>query len=138
MIIEPIMKILQDANIGVIGTSIFGYYMPPDVNTGILVVSSLSGASISYETPNFRKDDRFQIITRAPSSTAALNLMRKVSIALTLTKDQTIPSLQTGIPDLCFIYIRPAHDPIVFPRLQSGLTECSLNLSATYSFRVYD
>jgi hypothetical protein len=134
MLVEPIMNRLESAGLGTIGQSIFGHYMPAEVRSGILVLSSLAGNSISYETPGFRMDDRFQVIVRDTTAQNAMDVGRSVRDALVATERFVMPSGVAGVPNMLVSYIRPISDPILFPRAQSGLFECSLNSEITYAF----
>jgi len=134
MLAEPIMYLLEQANIGLIGGSnLYGYFMPGDINAGVVILPSLGGNHIAYETPGWRKDDTFQVLSRASTGYAARAMAMQVQAALLSTKQQMVPSQVTGSPAILFSYIRAMHDPIIFPRQLGNQWEASVNYQASYA-----
>ena len=134
MQVEPIIWMLQIAGLGIPGKNLFQDFMPSSVETGILILSPLGGNKIDWELGSaYRRDDTFQIISRAPNRQIAYNQAAPIVRALTITSEITVPAT-TSTPPILFKYIRPTQDPIVYPRQVDQLWECSLNFETTYVF----
>lgn len=137
MILEPVAQYLLGQGLArAFGVDLFCVYMPLDVKNAILLVSQLGGNHINYQLPGWRKNDPFQIVVRAQDPVAGKALAWRVQTALAAIEQggpvaMSYPADPT-IPALTVRYIRPAHDPVVFPRLQSGLWEINTNFNATY------
>jgi hypothetical protein len=130
MQVEPLVSLLVNANLGVAGQTIFIDYMSENINSGILLLSSLAGNTIDYELPGWRWHDSFQAIIRSPDRAAGMALAIQVKNALTILQD-TVVSAPSG-QSYSLRYLRPIHDPIVYPRQLGGVWEISINFNACY------
>jgi len=125
---EQVAKMLADASLGTLGTTIFVHGMPPTIKTGLVVLSALSGNDIDYAgLPDLRREG-FQVIARDTGAPAAMALAVQASNALTLPASwRQLPAFDS-IPAAWVLYIRPRHSPFVFPRSDVGdVYEASVN-----------
>jgi hypothetical protein len=135
MQLEPFANLIVQAGLGVMGQSLFLHYMPPSIDSAIVILPSLAGSAISYEMPGWRKDAGFQVIVRDPLVAKGEPLARQIMAALTITKQTLLPSYGPGMPALLLAYCRPMQDPIVFARQKSGSWEVSVNYRAAYAIQ---
>lgn len=123
--LEELAKRLEEAGIGIRGRTIMVYFMPPNVDGGVLLRIGLDGAEIDHELPGYRPRASFQLIVRAKTYDIGFDVTRRASEALTLPAETTLGSLR-------FNYCRPRHDPIVYPRSSGAGLEFSVNFDVNY------
>jgi len=123
MKIEPLAEYLESEGIAKAGKDLFAYYMPDSVSEGILLISSLEGTPIDTELPGYRKTG-FQVIIRHDDHVKGRALADQVSSALTMSN--------TTLTDMYVNYIRPRHEPVVFPSSEGDFLEFSVNYDANY------
>lgn len=120
---EPIATYLQDRGIGIVGESIFAYTLPPDLDMAIAIIPPLSGTPIDAELPGYRRG-KFQVIVRTPTHQDGDTIARQIMSELTLVNSQIGP--------MSIKYIRPRHEPVVYPSSKGDLLETSVNYDAVY------
>jgi len=98
-------------------------HMPNNVKRGILILHQLSGATIDPNLPNYRKT-RFQAIIRETSFQSGYDLAKQVSAALEVAR--------VTVGTVYIHFVRPLHDPVGFPRADSGFIEFSVNFETAY------
>lgn len=124
MKLEPIAEFLEDEGIGTAGKDLFVYHMPEGVSEGVLLVSPLSGEKIDYELPNYRVS-KFQVIVRHSSYREGVALAVMVMNAITLSNTDVLNGIFVK-------YMRPRHEPVVFPSSKGDNLEISVNYDAVY------
>jgi len=125
MKLEGIQDYLEAEDVGETGVDLFINHMDDEVKEGVVLMSPLTGTYIDHELPNYRKGS-FQVIVRARDYESGDELARTISDLLTLE------NTRTTIDDMAIKYMRPKHEPIVFPRLQGGGLEFSVNFEVAY------
>ena len=53
MQLEPFANLIVQAGLGVMGQSLFLHYMPPSIDSAIVILPSLAGSAISFEMPGW-------------------------------------------------------------------------------------
>tara|TARA_R110000851_G_C13102760_1_gene569250 strand:- start:33162 stop:33545 length:384 start_codon:yes stop_codon:yes gene_type:complete len=124
MKLEPIAQHLVTEDVAEQGVDLFIYNMPSGVEIGILLISSLSGTEIDYELPGFKRTS-FQAIVRHTEFVEGRELADLVSSTLTLKNG-------TMLDNLLVRYIRPRHEPVVYPVSEGDYLEFSINFDAVY------
>ena len=136
MRMEPLINYLEQAGVGIPGETLFMHSMPPDIGFGVMLLPSLAGSPISFETLEFRKDVGFQAIVRSPTYARGIVLAQKVFDVLTITKRTLFPAIpEQNIPAMLVSYIRPQQDPQPYPRLEDNSLEVSTNFFMTYAIQ---
>lgn len=124
MNLEAIANYLVTQGVGISGQSLFVYRMPPAINEGILLISDLKGTEIDYELPGFKRTT-FQAIVRHTEHVAGRALADLVSSTLTLENGFVLSNLLVR-------YIRPRHEPVMYPVSEGDYLEFSVNFDAVY------
>jgi hypothetical protein len=125
MKLEPLAQYLKDQDIAIPGTDLFIYEMPSSVKVGILILTSLSGTNINYELPDYRKTT-FQVIVRHTDHVKGRELAELVSSGLTMS-GATLEGMSVN-------YIRPKHEPVVYPVSEGDFLEFSVNFDANFCY----
>ena len=113
---ETLVAIIQASGLGIPGKTLFHTHMPAGIGAGILVMARVPVMIDPYT--DLRKGT-FQVIVRAATIQAASGLA-----------EQLMPVLMTeGAKhgEVRFLFIKPEHDPLVFPRTEGGQFEASVN-----------
>ena len=112
----PLLNILQDAGLGVSGSTLFLNMLPSEATQGILLRNPLRGTDIDYELIDYYKT-QFQLIVRTTGDKLIDGEMeiRAVLKALTINERQ--------VEDHYFKYCRPHTEPVVFPISKGNLIE---------------
>lgn len=124
MKIEPVAEYIEDEGIAFAGTDLFAYHMPEDVEEGVLLLPPLTGEKIDYELPDYRTSS-FQIIVRHKSHAKGVALAEMIMSLLTLSNSTVLNGLSVK-------YMRPRHEPVVFPSSKGDYLEISVNYDAVY------
>lgn len=128
--VEHIANVLAAANVGEIGKTLFAHRMPAEVTKGVLVLAPLAGDEIDHELPGWRRG-RFQIIARARTPLEATMLALQATLALTWHKTRILPEAPP-FPAVEVRYLRPMHDPAVYPKSEGNLVEASVNFETAH------
>lgn len=124
---EGLLKRLEDAELGKIGTTLTVNTMPISVTKGICLRSNISGDEINYEIPGLGRG-QYRIITRASSAEASKQLLLKAIDALGVNGQiEEIGSMRVR-------YNRPITTPMTFPVSDGNLRESSVNMKICYEF----
>lgn len=123
MKLDVLAQALEDALVGKIGRDIFVHFMPDQIVEGVLLLNSLSGAAIDHELPGYRRST-FQVIVRHQDYDEGEALARTVAGILTM-EYETFTGVTTR-------YVRPKHDPVVYPVSKGDNLEFSVNYEAVY------
>lgn len=113
---EAIVSMIQTAGLGTVGVSLFHSHMPAQVLNGVLVMTRVPIANDPYS--GLRKGP-FQVVVRSQDLEEAHNKASQIMKALT-TDGVTVG-------EVSFLFIKPAHEPLVFPRTEGSLFEASVN-----------
>lgn len=125
MRLEGLAERLQSAGVGQIGKTIFAYFMPENVERGVLLRVGLDGATIDHELPGYRPDATFQLIVRSKAYGDGFDLIEQAVATLTMPAEEKIGAYR-------FNFCRPRHEPIVYPRGAGAGLEFSVNFDANY------
>lgn len=123
MNLAPLAEYLELEDIAVAGKDLFLYQMPSTVSVGILLLTPLSGTEIDYYLPGYRKTT-FQVIVRHTDHVEGQALAELISATLTLANKQ--------LTNMNVNYIRPKHEPVVYPVSEGDFLEFSVNYDANY------
>lgn len=129
MKLELIAKVIEDANLGVIGQTIFVNSMPAEVQKGVVLKNPLAGIDISPYLPGYYRG-RLQAIVRAPTHEDGDNLAELVGRSLKMFNREFRDT--DGSLLLKVNHIFPAQLPIVYPHTPSRSIEWSLNYVTSY------
>lgn len=120
---EALIAIIKDAGLGVIGKTLFQSHMPAECKEGALVLTRV-GVMIDPYT-GLRKGP-FQVIVRAGSIVTAHDRASAIMKAL-MTEGTTKGGVR-------FQFIKPEHEPLVFPRTEGASFEASVNYNFAASW----
>lgn len=120
---EALIATIKDAGLGVIGTTLFQSHMPAECKAGILV---LARVPIMIDPYTGLRKGPFQVIVRAPKITEAHQKATLVMKAL-----MTEGTQKGGVT---FKFIKPEHEPLVFPRTEGSQFEASVNYNFAASW----
>lgn len=127
MDLDALAAYIADSGLGVVtgrDKTIFVYDMPEKVARGVLLKLPDDGVPIDHELPGYRKTG-FQVIVRDNDYVKGMKAANDISTALNLSN--------TTVGTMSCRFIRPKHEPIVFPVSQGDTLEFSVNFDATYS-----
>ncbi|NQZ53219.1 MAG: hypothetical protein HRT93_03085 [Piscirickettsiaceae bacterium] len=124
MKLEPIAGYLESKGIAFAGEDLFADHMPENVEEGVLLVSPLIGEQIDYDLPNYRKTS-FQVIVRHTDRKKGVALAEMVMEALTLGNTDALTGISVK-------YMRPRHEPVIFPSSKGDYLEISVNYDTAY------
>ncbi|ATW57955.1 hypothetical protein CNR34_00022 [Pseudomonas phage nickie] len=113
---SAIVALIQQSGLGIPGKNLFHTHMPAGNAKGILVMARVPVMIDPYT--DLRKGT-FQVIVRAANILDASGLATQLMPVLT-----TEGARQGGVR---FLFIKPEHDPLVFPRTEGGQFEASVN-----------
>jgi len=120
---ETAAKILQDAQLGVPGQSLFIFHVPDAVKSCIVIIDSLDGVERDESLPGYKKAS-FKVIVRQADYTSAVSIANKVVAALDLHRQ--------SVNGIYINRMRATHDPIAFPVPDSDVIEVAVNMAAIY------
>lgn len=124
MSLEAIAAILEDAGLGIMGSSIFVHNIPASATNGILIRQLRGGAIIDPELPGWRRWT-FMMIVRATELNTGMDLMRQAVEALSSENEHVEQ-------DLLWKYRRPESEPMVYPLSSGANYELQVNIDACY------
>lgn len=124
------VDLLVAAGVGVPGSTIFTHFMPGECTRGVLLRNNLGGVEICHELPGYYQSEP-QAIVRAQTIEDGERLAELVMAALTVHQTRILRD-NTGRDVMQLNYLRPRHEPIVFPRSDGNGREWSINFSACY------
>lgn len=113
---DAVVARIQQSGLGIPGKTLFHTHMPAGHTRGILVMARVPVMIDPYT--KLRKGT-FQVIVRAATIPDASALAVQLMSALT-----TEGAKQGAVR---FLFIKPEHDPLVFPRTEGGQFEASVN-----------
>ena len=117
---------LQSNGVGITGANvdgIFVYSMPEDAVPAVLLLDPPDGVPIDHELPDYYKTT-FQIVVRHTEHQEGRALADEVSDVLNFEN--------RAIGDFRFNYIRPKHQPYVFPGSKGEFLEFSINFETSF------
>lgn len=125
MRVEPLAQFLEDQGVGTLATNIFVNFIPDEIAVGLMIHSGLMQTKIDAELPGYRAGASFQIVVRAQQYEPGYALIQAAMDAIT-----TEQRLQLG--NMLFNFIRPKHEPVVYPLSTGNLIELSVNFDCNY------
>lgn len=111
-----VVGVIELAGKGISGKTLFHTHMPAGKGEGVLV---LSRVPVSIDPYTGLKKGTFQVITRST------NVLTSHSLAVEIMKVLETEGAKHGEVD--FKFIKPQHEPLVFPRTDGGQFEASVN-----------
>jgi hypothetical protein len=121
---KVLAKRLEQKGVGKLGETIFANNVPSHVLLAVGIYSKLTGATIDYELPGYRKTG-FQVVVRCQDYEVGEELMHKAVQALTILMTENLPGHEVK-------YMRPRHELVSFPVSSGNLTEFSVNFDVAY------
>jgi len=121
--LAQVASILEQEGFGTPGVDIFIFFMPDDVEQGILLVDTIVGTRIDHELPGYR-NGKFQLIVRHQDYEEGMKLALDASEALTI--------LETEYDDVIIKYLRPRTDPVAFPPSEGDNLEFAAVFDSAY------
>lgn len=115
-LLDSIITLIQTNSLGVPGKTLFRDYMPSDIKSGTLV---LARVAIEIDPYTGLRKGSVQIVSR--DKTPDLARKRASDIMKVVKLEDAV------VAGVSFKFIRPKHEPIVFPRADGGLFEASVN-----------
>jgi hypothetical protein len=95
------------------------YFLPENIEEGVVLLADPTGAHIYHEIPGYQKG-RYQLVIRAKDYGRGEQMANDVAGLLTL--------LETEISGLVTVkYSRRRHEPLPYPRAKGGGVEYSVN-----------
>ena len=131
MNLDVICDILVEADLGVLGETLFQDHMPDDVTEGIMFRLPIDGIPIDSYLPEYFRAGKLQVIARSPSHDAGKALANGVMNALTIMQRTSFFDADDALV-MRINNMRPCTLPIVYPRTPGNLTEWSINFDANY------
>lgn len=122
MNLQPVLEYVATQNLGVRGRDLFRYFMPSDIDEGILITSQMPHPLNPYLPGKYMGD--FQVIVRG------IDVDEVRSRAVSLLKALTLRSVTMG--EMRFFYIQPRHAPLVYPKSDGNYIEASVNFECQY------
>lgn len=113
---DSIVLQIADQGLGIPGQSLFHSHMPAGTGKGILVMARVPVMIDMYT--GLRKGT-FQVVCRAPTILEAHELSTQVMAVLTTEGAK--------LGEVNFFFIKPEHEPLVFPRTEGSQFEASVN-----------
>lgn len=125
--LQDLLALLENEGVGRKGGkdgTLFINGMPQGVKLGLTLMSKLTGDTINYELPKYRKTG-FQLVVRAQKYSEGEELIKAAIEALTIIRPTTLDNHHVK-------YVRPKHDYVSFPLSDGNNTEFSVNFDAVY------
>lgn len=125
--LKDLLALLAEEGVGRIGGkdgNMFVNGMPQSIKLGLSLMGKLTGDTIDYELPKYRKTG-FQLVVRAREYQEGENLIKAAVEALTITRPKSLDNHHVK-------YVRPRHDFVSFPLSDGNNTEFSVNFDAVY------
>lgn len=126
MFLKSVAEYAQSIRAGTIGKDLFAYNMPESSNLGVLLRQPLVGAEIDYELPGYRKS-KFQVIVRCKPSEIEQGRAKIDAFVSSITLMG-----ETAITGYKIRFMRPRHDPIMYPISEGGNLEFCVNFDVVY------
>lgn len=126
MLMKVIAEYAHGIGAGVIGQTLFAYNMPESVVLSILLRQPLNPVDINYELPGYRKT-QFQVIARCHPKDIEQGhaLITAFVEAITIEYESDIAGMHVK-------YMRPRHDPMVYPLSEGNHLEFAVNFDLVY------
>lgn len=130
MNLDVLAAALADADLGVVGETIFQEHMPSGVDEGILLKIPLGGTPMDHELPGYYRG-QLQVIVRSTSHETGESLSRQVMDLLTTqeTRDYTDEDDEFAMRVNLML---PDTLPLRFPRSDGGYIEWSINFDCSF------
>ena len=123
---EQVANLMVANGVGRLGRDVFVHAMPETVTQGWLILGKLDLLDIDWDLPTLRKEG-FQILARHPSPLEAEKMAMRAARAVSFHQWRDLPPAGSAESSIRALYIRPRHDPIVFPRSEGDIYEASVN-----------
>lgn len=126
MFLKTIADYAVTQGAGVIGKTLFAYNMPETANLAVLLRQPLVGAPIDYELPGYRKT-KFQVVARCKPTEIEQGraLIDGFVEKITLLRETVLSGYQIK-------FMRPRHDPVMYPISEGANLEFSVNFDVVY------
>ena len=128
MKLELLAQYLDDEDVARQGRDLFVHFMPEEVTEGVMLKARFQPTERMIDLPDYYKTG-FQVIIRASNYIDGNAMADRVSSVLTLGQ------ITMGDEDeyqQLFRYIRPLHQPIVYPLSRADLLEFSVNFETVF------
>lgn len=123
MNLSDVAEYVEDLGYGSQGKNLFIHHVPTTATKGIFLLSPLSGDRIDYELEGYKKTS-FQVIVRDP------NYQDGHELSKTLMKELRLANQDLASTHV--IYMRPRHEPIVYPNSDGDYLEMSVNYDVCF------
>lgn len=126
MFLKTIAEYAESKDAGTIGVNLFAYNMPETSNLGVLLRQPLVGADIDYELPGYRKS-KFQVVVRCKPAEIEQGRAKIDDFVQKITL-----LTETALTGYLIKFMRPRHDPIMYPISEGANLEFSVNFDVVY------
>lgn len=126
MFLKTLAQYAASVGGGIIGKTLFAYNMPETANLAVLLRQPLTGAQIDYELPGYRKT-KFQVVARCKPTEIEQGhaLIEGFVQKITLMQETSLAGYKVK-------FMRPRHDPIMYPISEGANMEFSVNFDVVY------
>jgi hypothetical protein len=124
MKLDPLVDLLEAADCGTSGETIFTYKMPVECVEGILLQDSYFGTPIDWDLPGYRRG-QFRLVTRSRDWDAGNALAQAASDALTMQQPVQLDGM---LMKQCL----PQNDPRSYHRSAGNYWEFEVDFNATH------
>ncbi len=121
MDLMPIVQYLEHEGLGTIGKDLFRNHMPAQVDEGLLVTCQMPIVIDRYIGVC---RGSFQVIARSPDWERPR--LKMIEVTNVLNGQGMI------LGNMLFHYIKPRHEPMLFPKSESDLVEASVNFDFVF------
>ncbi len=108
-------NLLDDAEVGAIGSSIFEHEMPSSIERGVLIRATKDGIVVDPEIPDYY-DFNLEVIVRAMTLEDGEGLLSTVQSTLTSDKEKIVSTSSDRQPIAKLNFMKPRKFPIVSSR----------------------
>lgn len=115
--------VLEQADIGVKGETIFVNNMPSSSRTAVMLRGKFTGTKIDHELPGFYKTD-IMLVVRAVDYAAGETLIERAVVALTLS--------EKDLSEYYIRYCRPESLPAVYPLSDGDNMEFAVRMNLAF------
>lgn len=122
MNLQAVVEYLQAQNQGKIGVDLFAYFMPADIENGVLVINS---TPVSIDPYMGTRGGSLQIIVRGND---VLKIKSKAEALSGLLNQEGL-----SLGGMSFRDLHPTHEPFIYPRTDGNHLEASVNFSFVYT-----
>jgi hypothetical protein len=123
MFLEPLAKIIQAEGVATIGTDLFFYSAPAELETYALLVFGGDGIPVDNELPGYY-NTKYQVIVRASNYEDGFALAHDIKQALTFYGKKS--------GNITFNHSLPKDEPRPYRRNEAGIVEFSNNFIVSF------